>query len=148
MERSQTENTSQDIVGLYILDRPALIKLWQHHYRRAPPNGASRRLLLHSVGYSIQAKRYGGLKPALKRRLKHIAEGYSDKTPVAAPKLKAGTRLIREWHGVTHTVDVIEGGFLWKGERHRSLSAIARKITGAHWSGPRFFGLTSAQALG
>ena len=57
------------------------------------------------------------------------------------PRLRPGGRLLREWNGVTHVVDVVEGGFLWRGERHRSLSAIARAITGAHWSGPRFFGL-------
>ncbi|MBV1896917.1 MAG: DUF2924 domain-containing protein [Rhodobacteraceae bacterium] len=57
-----------------------------------------------------------------------------------------GGRLTREWNGVTHAVDVIEGGFLWGGQRHSSLSAIARAITGTRWSGPRFFGLKGAAA--
>ena len=56
--------------------------------------------------------------------------------------LKPGGRLLREWNGVTHVVEVTETGFLWNGETWRSLSAIARAITGTHWSGPRFFGLT------
>ncbi len=60
-----------------------------------------------------------------------------------APTLQSGARLVREWNGSTHVVDVVEGGFIWNGDRHRSLSAIARTITGARWSGPRFFGLTS-----
>jgi hypothetical protein len=60
--------------------------------------------------------------------------------------LKPGGRLIREWNGVTHVVDVTETGFLWKGETWRSLSSIAREITGAHWSGPRFFGLNGTAA--
>jgi len=63
------------------------------------------------------------------------------KPKVSSPALKPGGRLLREWNGVTHVVDVTDGGFVWKGETWRSLSAIAREITGAHWSGPRFFGL-------
>ena len=54
-----------------------------------------------------------------------------------------GTRLIREWHGTPHEVEVLEDGYLWRGVRHRSLSAIARTITGTRWSGPRFFGLVA-----
>ncbi|WP_283054676.1 DUF2924 domain-containing protein [Thetidibacter halocola] len=61
--------------------------------------------------------------------------------PASSPALKPGGRLIREWNGVTHVVDIVEGGFLWNGQRHASLSPIARAITGARWSGPRFFGL-------
>ena len=59
----------------------------------------------------------------------------------SSPRLKPGGRLLREWSGITHVVDVVECGFVWRGERHRSLSAIAQAITGAHWSGPRFFGI-------
>jgi hypothetical protein len=57
--------------------------------------------------------------------------------------LKTGARLVREWNGVTHVIEVADTGFVWKGVRYRSLSAVARAITGARWSGPRFFG-TSA----
>ena len=58
------------------------------------------------------------------------------------PSLNAGARLLRDWNGVTHVVDVVDGGYLYQGKRHRSLSAIAKVITGAHWSGPRSFGLS------
>jgi len=58
---------------------------------------------------------------------------------------KPGTRLIREWRGVTHAVLVHADGYEWQGKRHRSLSVISRAITGAHWSGPRFFGLRRAR---
>jgi len=54
-----------------------------------------------------------------------------------------GTRLVREWNGALHEVEVLEDGYLWRGARHRSLSAIARAITGTKWSGPRFFGLVA-----
>ena len=60
---------------------------------------------------------------------------------VASPHLRPGTRLVREWNGRTHVVDVSEDGFAFDGKTYRSLSAIAKRITGAHWSGPRFFGL-------
>ncbi len=64
----------------------------------------------------------------------------------SAPTLQSGARLVREWNGVIHLVEVVEGGYVWNDDRHRSLSAIARAITGARWSGPRFFGLTSVNA--
>ena len=97
----------------------------------------------------MQAKKYGGLKPAVGRRLQKIANGLAvgDRVSVIAkPKLNDGARLVREWNGCTHVVEVVEGGFVWNGERHSSLSAIASAITGARWSGPRFFGLTSSGA--
>jgi hypothetical protein len=68
-------------------------------------------------------------------------EGGSEPAAVERRRLVAGARLLREWNGRTHVVDVTEAGYLYEGETYRSLSAIARKITGAHWSGPRFFGL-------
>ena len=61
--------------------------------------------------------------------------------PASKPHLAPGTRLLREWNGRTHQVDVTDDGFVWNGETYRSLSAVARAITGARWSGPRFFGL-------
>jgi len=64
-----------------------------------------------------------------------------DEPSATSPALKPGGRLIREWNGTTHLVDVVNGGFLWNGQRYASLSPIARGITGARWSGPRFFGL-------
>jgi hypothetical protein len=94
----------------------------------------------------MQVRRYGGLKPATCRRLRKIAHGLAvghEVNVLAPPKLKPGARLLREWNGSTHVVEVVEGGFTWNGERHSSLSAIARAITGARWSGPRFFGVTS-----
>jgi hypothetical protein len=97
----------------------------------------------------MQAKRYSGLKPATDRRLRTIANATADgdhSNRRTAPTLQPGVRLVREWNGVNHMVEVIEGGFIWNGDRHRSLSAIARAITGARWSGPRFFGLTSGDA--
>ncbi len=136
----------QEIGALADLPRPSLVERWRTRYRTDPPKGISRPLLVRAIAYEMQAKRYGGLKPATDRRLRMFANGTANgdyggrKT---APTLQSGARLIREWNGVNHVVEVIEGGFLWNGDRHRSLSAIARAITGARWSGPRFFGLAS-----
>ena len=136
----------REIEALAELARSDLIKRWQAHYRSDPPKGISQRFLIRAVAYAMQAKRYGGLKPATARQLRKIAEGslesrHGGRTTI--PRLPPGTRYIREWHGVTHVVEVVEGGFVWNGERHRSLSAIAQAITGARWSGPRFFSVTS-----
>ena len=139
----------REIAALADISRSALVARWRTLHRADPPKGISRRLLVRAIGYEMQAKRYGGLKPATDRRLRMIIEGTTAgdhggrKT---ASKLQPGARLIREWNGVSHVVEAIEGGYVWNGDRHRSLSAIARAITGARWSGPRFFGLTSGDS--
>ena len=136
-----------EIAALGELSRPALVARWQKLCRADPPKGISQRLLIRGIAYEMQAKRYGGLKPATARRLRMISGGASDHVSrTTAPVLQPGARLIREWNGTTHVVEVIEDGYVWNGDRHRSLSAIARAITGARWSGPRFFGLSSEDA--
>ena len=86
--------------------------------------------------YETQARALGGLSRVTERRLKKASLGAA-----APPRAKAGTRLVREWNGRTYQVEVVEGGYVMDGKSWRSLSAIARHITGAHWSGPRFFGV-------
>ena len=129
-----------------------------------------RDLLRYAVAWELQSKRFGGLsaegRKALKTAVADIAtrlappppcetaaaadvdrglpasnEKASHQVPIKRTDLQAGTRLIRDWNGRTNVVDVVQGGFLFEGKSYRSLSAIARKITDAHWSGPRFFGL-------
>ncbi len=119
---------------------------WRRLYRAAPPARLSRDLLLRSIAHRLQEDAFGGLQPAAKRRLASLARGSAAKgEPAAAPvavRLKPGTTLVREWHGRTHTVLVLaEGGFEHEGRRYASLTRLARAITGARWSGPRFFGL-------
>ncbi len=133
-----------EVETLVSLTRAELVERWKKHYRADPPKGISQRLLIRAIAYEMQARRYGGLKPATHRRLQAIAKGAGDQQPrKTAPRLQPGARLVREWNGISHVVEVIEVGFIWKGNRYGSLSAIARAITGARWSGPRFFGLTS-----
>ena len=127
---------AQKLAGLEGLSRIDLVDLYRELLKCPPPKGLSRRLLILSVGYEMQAKRY-----SRKRFTLNGASATATKGP--SKKLPTGTRLIREWKGASHIVEVAETGFVWNGCSHRSLSAVARAITGARWSGPRFFGLTS-----
>ncbi len=139
----------REIGGLADLPRSELVERWRTLHRTTAPKCTSRRMLVGAIAYAMQAKNYGGLKPAVRRQLRKMAHGDVNGKKigvVSSPKLKPGARLIREWNGRTHVVEVIDGGFVWNGERHGSLSAVARTITGARWSGPRFFGLTSGSA--
>lgn len=139
----------REIGVLADLPRADLLERWRGFYRATPPKGISQRMMVRAIAYEMQAKKYGGLKPAVSRQLQRIAAGLVAGEPVAikaASKLKPGARLVREWNGATHVVEVVDDGFIWNGERHSSLSAIARTITGARWSGPRFFGLASSGA--
>lgn len=118
-------------------NRPALLDAWRAVFRESPPKRMSAPFLRRFIAFELQVRRRGGLPKTLARHLEAVASLSARQSPT----LKPGGRLLREWNGITHAVDVVEDGYLWRGERYRSLSAIARAITGAHWSGPRFFGL-------
>ncbi len=127
------------------LPRPDLTERWRQLYRAEAPKGISRPLLTRAVAYGMQVNRYGGLKPAVRRQLRKVADGGSARAAanVKSARIAPGMRLIREWNGSSHVVEAVDGGFVWDGARYGSLSAVARAITGARWSGPRFFGLES-----
>jgi hypothetical protein len=119
---------------------------WTNLFGRPPPKGMSRCLLELVAAYEAPARLHDGLKPAVRRRLLQAAQsasGLSNEKPRrrAPATLSPGSRLVREWHGRSHMVEVLENGFLYDGHRYRSLSSIAQRITGARWSGRRFFGL-------
>jgi hypothetical protein len=116
---------------------------WRRLHRMPPPMRLSRDLLMRGITYKLQERLLGCLSKSILRKLEGVsveseASGAHKPPPIS---LKAGTRLIREWRGVTQTVLVQADGFEWNGRRYGSLTIIAHKITGAHWSGPRFFGL-------
>lgn len=121
---------------------------WRRLHRMPPPMRLSRDLLIRGITYKLQERAYGGLSKAMARKLEQARIGASESgTATPAPiSLKPGTRLVREWRGVTHTVLVHADGIEWRGQRYRSLSVVAREITGARWSGPRFFGLRRRSA--
>lgn len=131
-------DTIPTVAGIAEMDRKALLVVWTEVIGGAPPRRLSRAFLRRILAFEVQAKQQGGLSDARRKQLAGIAAGKHRST---SPKLRPGGRLIREWNGVSHVVDVTEDGYLWRGTHHRSLSAIARAITGAHWSGPRFFGI-------
>jgi hypothetical protein len=121
---------------------------WREFHHAGPPLGLSRDLLIRVLAYELQQRTHGGLSLALRRRLQSLA-GASEKGAVdPGIVLMAGTTLVRQWRGHTHTVLVHKDGLEHESRRYRSLTAIAERITEAHWSGPRFFGLTKhASAL-
>lgn len=136
------DQPDNDLARLSERSRDELIELWSINYGQMPPKGISRRLLERAAAYELQAAKYGGLKPQVRRRLlSATAREKCSPTTASSRNLSTGTRLVREWNGRSHTVDVIDGGFEWNGVSYRSLSAIALAITGTKWSGPRFFGL-------
>lgn len=132
-------NKTSDVADLAAMSRSDLVTLWQHLFDQPAPAMLSQPFLRRFVAFEMQSRRHGGLPRQVKATL---AKGSEKKPRPKCPALKPGGRLLREWNSVTHVVDVTEDGFTWNGRSYRSLSAIAREITGAHWSGPRFFGLT------
>jgi hypothetical protein len=116
---------------------------WRRLYHNDAPR-ISRDLLVLGIAYRLQEIEYGGLGKATVRKLRTLARTLRTTGrvgPTPSLTLKPGARLVREWHGRTHTVTVTEDGFEYAGTGYPSLSTIAKKITGVHWSGPRFFGL-------
>jgi len=129
-----------------LLDRSTqeLRLAWRQFHRTEPPFGISRDLVIRSLAYDLQQRAHGRLDRALRRRLQTLAAALEKDARSVHPGvlLKAGSTLVRQWRGHTHTVLVGENGFEYEGQRYRSLTVIAERITGAHWSGPRFFGVT------
>jgi hypothetical protein len=120
---------------------------WRRLYSRDAPR-ISRDLLILGIAYRLQEIEHGGLGRATIRKLRTMAKtlrATGRVGPSPSLRLKPGVRLVREWHGRTHSVTVTADGFEYAGTTYRSLSHIAKKITGAHWSGPRFFGLPTGK---
>ncbi len=135
---------SAKIAALSTLDAASLRAEWRQLYRSQPPKRAGRDLLARAIAYKLQERTLGGLSAATKRKLREIAEQLETGEGTAFDPgiaLKPGAKLVREWGGDTYVVVALEDGFEFDGRRYRSLTKIAHEITGAHWSGPRFFGL-------
>jgi len=117
---------------------------WERLHGLAAPAALSPDFLRRDVAYRLQAEQHGGLSADARRRLSALASGDPTRAPkprMPSPRIKPGSTLLREWHGRTYTVLALDDGFEMAGQRFTSLSDVARHITGAHWSGPRFFGL-------
>jgi hypothetical protein len=140
-----------EIARLATLSRPELVDLWHKLYGRVAPPGIRRTVLVPFLAYRLQEKAYGGLKPSTCTELRRIARALEKGSYPAGttlrPRIKAGTRILRQWKGKSIEVTVTESGFECGRKNYRSLSQIARKITGTRWSGPAFFGLRSRRAM-
>ncbi len=137
-------NSRWDALGQ--MDRAALRVGWAEAFGDAPPHFLSMIFMRKALIWQEQCKKFGDLKPDLKRALKAAADGKQVRTQ--APQIRAGTQLVREWNGRRYQVEVTEDGFRMNGDHFRSLSAIALRITGTNWSGPRFFGLNGQARVG
>ncbi len=133
--------------SIQAVDIKTLRRVWEQWFGDSPPRCQSKEVLRRLLAWCAQAERFGGLSRDAKRRLKVLTAARDrGSTDVAEPGsiLKPGAMLTREWRGVVHRVHVLEDGFALDGKRYSSLSLVARTITGARWSGPRFFGLGRA----
>ena len=131
------------LAALPRLGTAALCAEWQRLHGRPPPGGLTRDLLMRGVAHRWQELAFGGLSPAAARRLEASTSptGAGRVRRAGGGRLKPGTVVVRGWRGRTHTVVVWEDGFEHEGRLDRSLSLVAREVTGAHWFGPRFFRL-------
>jgi hypothetical protein len=152
-KRLPPADLTRRLEALNDLSVEALRAEWRRLHRAPAPPCYSRDLLLRGISYRLQEVALGGLSPASQRLLAPSPSTGSGPAPARARapappiRLKPGSTLVRAWHGETHTVLVLEDGFEHQGRRYASLSQIARLVTGAHWSGPRFFGLRQGARL-
>ncbi len=142
------EKFTASVAALPAMTTAQLRSEWQQVLGSAAPAGFGKEMLTRGIAYRLQEQVHGGLVAATARQLaeamKQVARG---KEPSPSATLREGTHLVRDWHGRTHHVLVLDDGYLFKDRQYHSLSAIARDITGARWSGPRFFGLNRNEEL-
>src|SRR5271165_4932096 len=147
MDKSAID-TARELARLSELTIFELREEWRRLHRAPPPMRLSRDLLIRGITYKLQERAYGALSKATLRKLNQTGPGSTSRgaaKPAQPISLKPGTRLVREWRGTTHMVLVHADGLEWRGQRYSSLTLVTREITGAHWSGPRFFGLRRRQ---
>jgi hypothetical protein len=135
-----------EIARLRGLELSDLRAVWESHHGTAAPKTLRRDMLIRSILWQMQAKVFGGLKPATRKYLLGVADAARSKTAANRPpplpiRIRPGTKLIRVWQDRTHTVTALDEGFEWHGRRYRSLSQIARAMTGTRWNGLVFFGV-------
>ncbi len=140
-----------DIAEFETMNREECLAGWRRQFGRLPPKYVSIQFMRKALAFEAQVNAHGGHSPAvrkaLERSLKHDRKrsGGAGAAPSrSSHTLRPGTHLVREWNGRSFRVEVLDTGYQMDGKHYRSLSSIARKITGAHWSGPRFFGLDAS----
>ena len=151
MAARHKDASGEALARLPKLDIHELREEWRRLYKADVSPHLSRELVIRAVAYRMQEVALGGLRLEPQRQLRQIATELKQTEGAAIrlrPQLKPGTRLMREWQGQIYEVVVLDDGFSWQGMHYRSLSAIARKITGTAWSGPLFFGLKQNRSAG
>jgi hypothetical protein len=140
MVRLMTAPPSIEAIGVMNVDE--LRTAWRDHFDDEP-RMRTPSLLRQEFAWRVQVQHQGDMDARLKQRLARLArQGEGSKKPTrASPKMSPGSTLVKEWDGVAYRVTILKEGYAFEGEVYRSLSVIARRITGVHWSGPRFFGL-------
>jgi Protein of unknown function (DUF2924) len=144
------QNVNGKFEHLERLSRAELRTIWERELADKPPLSLGRDILALGIAYARQERRHGGFpRPVAKELDRLLARVLRDDGPQASadsqlsstPLPRNGSVLVREWGGVTHHVTVVANGFVWKDKTYRSLSCVARTITGTNWNGPRFFGM-------
>ena len=134
---------SAEIAGLSKAGIKDLRERWKTLCGKEPSGRIGRSFLIRVIAYRLQEEAFGGLKPSAQQILDRVCDGRKEigKERIPTRRASAGTVLIREWRGVRHRVIVLDNDVTYRGRRYKSLSEVARTITGARWSGPLFFGL-------
>ena len=140
------------VANLAALDLAGLRLQWRNIFGGSAPMHLPKPLLARILAYRLQADAFGDLPDSARRTLEsfgarsRVGQTGGDGSPCQR-RIKPGSILVREWDGHLHRVMVLEQGFAWDGKTYHSLSQVARAITGGHWNGPRFFGLTGSKAM-
>ena len=147
--RTKTDHHPAKSIGVQLADLPILNRielreLWRDSYGSDPPVKISDLLMRQAIAHRLQVKRFGGLDFSTRRALKQVLDANRLNSSSEGNRVTNGTVLVREWHGATHQVTATEKGLLYRGKLFRSLSEVAREITGTRWSGPLFFGLRTS----
>jgi hypothetical protein len=146
-ENHRSKTIEIELDSLQNLSRTELLKLWRDSYGSDPPEKISDLLMRQAIAHGLQIKHLGGLNLSSRRVLKGLIEesgAIRFRPYLGSKRVTNGTVLVREWHGVTHQVTATDKGVVYRGRLFRSLSEVAREITGTRWSGPLFFGLRTS----
>jgi hypothetical protein len=138
------DSIEKRLADLPTLSKAALHDLWKQLFQSAPPTQLRRDLMIPILAYRIQEQAFGPLSARIQERLRQLSQTFekgSDSAGTGSPRIRPGTRLVRQWGDQVYLVNVRADGYEYQGARYQSLSEIARLITGTRWSGPLFFGI-------
>jgi hypothetical protein len=139
---------TQRLASLPQLSKVSLYDLWNRLFNASPSPKLRRDLMIPILAFRLQEQAFGSLSTRTRDRLRHLGQAFernSDSAIASAPRLRPGTRLVRQWRDQVHLVNVGANFYEYQGARYQNLSEIARLITGTRWSGPLFFGIKNEQ---